>query len=137
MWLDNASAHRVLATRDPATVDLAARADARARARAAARLATARCPVCAQPLSTTIEPRSGVELDLCAAHGTFFDRYELGLVVRAWGRTPAQLAPAPPAAVPDFRRVDWGMGDAAPGAIVAAGAFAIVGSLLALGSDST
>ena len=137
VWLDNASAQRVLAARDGAIVELAARADARANAVAAVRVEEAACPVCRRALVTTTDPGSRVELDVCATHGTFFDRYELGLVMRAWGRSPSSLAPvrSRPTAAPDFRRSSDGGDGLITGALVAGGAFAIIGGLLSL-SDS-
>lgn len=133
IWLDNDSAKRVLATRDAGVAELAARADARANRAATWPAIAAACPSCRAPLAKTVDPRSQVELDLCALHGTFFDRYELGLVLRAWRQTPAQLArPTGPMTIPDFRQRDWDAGDGISGALVAGGAFAIVGALLGL-----
>jgi Zn-finger nucleic acid-binding protein len=41
------------------------------------------CPVCAAPMMRTRIDRAGLDLDVCAAHGTWFDRGELRRVALA------------------------------------------------------
>ena len=48
----------------------------------AARAARA-CPVCAAPMSEVAVPNTTVKVDVCAAHGTFFDRLELASAYQA------------------------------------------------------
>src|SRR5262249_51902570 len=59
------------------------------------------CPVCSRMLQRASVTRAAVTIDLCAEHGTWFDRYELGLVLDA-----VHPRTAPPVeyhgATPDF-----------------------------------
>ena len=61
----------------------------------------ARCPTCAQPMTRmNFGTRSGIILDVCRAHGTWFDRGELDAVldfVREGGIEDQATPPPPPA----------------------------------------
>src|SRR5688572_20102787 len=38
------------------------------------------CPMCRKPLVESVVPEIGAKVDVCAEHGTWFDRYELHAV---------------------------------------------------------
>lgn len=61
----------------------------------------ARCPTCSQPMSRmNFGTRSGIVVDVCRAHGTWFDRGELDAVldfVREGGIEGEITPPGPPA----------------------------------------
>lgn len=99
MWIDNVTAQRIVARPEPFVVDMS-----RLAARRAQRLGVspgpAACPVCHEILALTRVPPSPIEIDVCAAHGTWFDRSELDtLIETALHRQPAP-APGAPATSP-------------------------------------
>jgi Zn-finger nucleic acid-binding protein len=104
IWLDNESARKALSSPGAGaqTEALARRASSRTSLDADAFQPIA-CPVCGVGLRRIVVSREEVRLDVCAEHGTWFDRYELGLVLQA------SRSPAPPPATgyhgptPDFR----------------------------------
>lgn len=55
------------------------------------------CPMCGQTMRRTQVSRAGVDLDVCGAHGTWYDRDELRLVALAigWSGAGAHAAAAP------------------------------------------
>jgi Zn-finger nucleic acid-binding protein len=94
LWLDNeASVGAARGTLHPAVVELAARVDAHVEPvqheGGAYRVAPAalgeyrRCPQCGAALSATKVSRARIALDVCAAHGTWFDRHELRTLLNA------------------------------------------------------
>jgi Zn-finger nucleic acid-binding protein len=89
VWIDNATAQRLVQSGD-VNVRFAANAFASmARAAPDPRPSVA-CPVCTQPLErVSVAAAGGVEIDVCRAHGTWFDRGELE-------RVAAVVAPMPP-----------------------------------------
>jgi Zn-finger nucleic acid-binding protein len=122
IWLDNEAAQRVMAKFDEAIVDLAGRAAAHAQKHPDERAAVL-CAACKQPM---VRRRVGsVDLDLCTAHGTWFDAGELTAVVSMLRPLPP-VEPAPAiydaVSMTSSPGVDWGgvAGD------VAAGAFGIL-----------
>lgn len=127
IWLDNASAQRVMARYDGAVAELASRATASATKRP-----DVRAPVnCAECGASMQRKRVGdVEIDLCLAHGTWFDAGELGRVIDPL--RPVQMVPATfeEDSAPNFASssssTDWG--DVA--GTVAVGAFEILAAVL-------
>lgn len=86
-WLDNAASTQLAAAAlSRLALDYAHEASQRAaaaveggayRSGAATTPRERRCPVCRAPLSDAFVQQAIVHLDICAAHGTFFDRDEL------------------------------------------------------------
>lgn len=44
---------------------------------------TVACPECGQAMERSVAGQTGVEIDVCREHGTWFDRDELGRIARA------------------------------------------------------
>lgn len=134
IWLDNQSAQRAMASPESADVTaLADRAGGRAHGPTSTR-AIANCPVCRAGLPRVQFANAGVELDVCAEHGTWFDRYELGLVLGAMHKkrfnTPT-IMNIDTGPIPDFRA---GTGlDATGAALVVGGVFTLLGAVLSIG----
>jgi Zn-finger nucleic acid-binding protein len=70
------------------------------------------CVVCRQPLRREHIERAGFDLDICDAHGTFFDRGELQTIAHLVGAKPP--APLPEHSVSGSLK---GGGDSAAGAV--------------------
>lgn len=90
IWVDNASAQNLMKAPDTVFEDLATRCAAGARSRTK----HTKTPVCAQcriPLDPVENGR--LELDVCAAHGTWFDAFELAALIRMLLR-PKDAVPA-------------------------------------------
>jgi Zn-finger nucleic acid-binding protein len=129
VWLDNESARHAL--NEPATgaIELAKRASGRA-SRHPDRVALVRCPTCRATLGRVAHP-TGLEIDVCPAHGTWFDGDELARVLEA--AHPHAKAPAAPwveyqAATPDFRKgANPELGELAR--IFATGALSLMGAV--------
>lgn len=102
IWLDNAAAQRAIATMDEAVVALADQAAARAALNVAIG-SVVPCPVCEGLMRRTQAPGSGIWIDVCAKHGTWFDRYELGVVLEALRPKAAPQATTYSGPTPDFR----------------------------------
>jgi Zn-finger nucleic acid-binding protein len=101
IWLDNESARSALAKADEGVAQLAQLASVNAQVNVSVMPPVA-CPVCKRGLQRIQEPKSEARIDVCGEHGTWFDRYELGLVLQA----AHQRAAAPTTyggATPDFR----------------------------------
>jgi Zn-finger nucleic acid-binding protein len=82
IWIGNASARRVLADPEPIFAEMATRAGNNAQAKATQ--ADERiCPACPAVLDKSRV--HGIELDVCPEHGTWFDAYELAMLVRVLG----------------------------------------------------
>jgi Zn-finger nucleic acid-binding protein len=89
IWIDNQSARQVLSTPDAVFADLARRAGGNARDRGP-RGSRASCPVCTAVLDRVVT--KGIELDVCSEHGTWFDPFELSVLVDTLGgRTPSRM----------------------------------------------
>jgi Zn-finger nucleic acid-binding protein len=134
IWLDNTNAQRAVASIDAQVLELASRASSHAR-HDVDRSPPVRCAECRAPLRRVKTTRLAVEVDVCAEHGTWFDRGELRVVLEALtARAPARLASDPyaplnPAEIPDFRAsqpVDF-----AAAGLVAGGIFTVLGALVA------
>lgn len=102
VWLDNTSAQAALTAEGAAVAELARRASARA-AFDADRAPPIDCPVCGRGLQRLQATKEMVWIDACSEHGTWFDRYELGLVLDASRPPPAQAAHQYTGPPPDFR----------------------------------
>lgn len=102
IWLDNASAQRAVQTMDRAVVALADQVSNRAAFDVDVGAAIA-CPACQRPLARTRSPQSGIWIDVCGEHGTWFDRYELGLVFDALQPKAPPRPTAYDGPTPDFR----------------------------------
>jgi Zn-finger nucleic acid-binding protein len=106
LWLDAQASARVERTHCAETMRLAESASKSA----ALPIDTApmlACPVCHMPLSRTRIAQAWLDVDRCAAHGTWFDRDELARVARALS-IPAvgdwRHAAPPPVAAPSYPR---------------------------------
>lgn len=141
VWLDNEASQRIVRTVDKEVAELATRAQTHASCTVDTVRGGLLCPECERPLRRVHFDQADLDLDICATHGTWFDQGELQKVMNASAgqNLPKLPAYAPMAvAVPDghggyiseaeyFRRgAEAGL---AP-AVVAGGAFAIVGALL-------
>lgn len=80
IWIDNASARQVLERPESIFAELARRAGDNARNRGV-RGQSPGCPVCTAVLDRAV--MKGIELDVCDEHGTWFDPFELGVLVDA------------------------------------------------------
>lgn len=137
VWLDNDSARRALGAKDESAsvTELANRAGGRAKAASIDTSAPASCPSCRKLMARVRAPKGGVDLDVCVEHGTWFDRYELGLVLEAVH--PHVIAPRAGSIdvgpIPDFRA---GTGPSGLDvAMVAGGVFTILGAVLSAGDS--
>jgi len=147
IWLDNESAQRALATFDRKVGELSARAATNASAALAVEPRVA-CPMCRKAMPRVRVPKTAIDLDVCATHGTWFDRGELAQVLDALRPRPAPALAPPskipviddrpldPSEVPDFRAGTLTPGVAETG-IVVGGAFAVLGALAALAGGSS
>jgi Zn-finger nucleic acid-binding protein len=90
IWIENASARRVLS--DPETIfaDMATRAGENAQARAT-QAEERTCPECPAILDKVRV--HGIDLDVCNEHGTWFDAYELAQLVRVLRGEKAAATP--------------------------------------------
>ena len=84
VWLATACARRIAESLPAEAIALAARASHSARALADIS-AAASCPVCGQPMNRVSAAAARVDLDTCAAHGTWYDRHELEQIARVLG----------------------------------------------------
>jgi Zn-finger nucleic acid-binding protein len=137
IWLENASARRALETFDRALNALSTQASTHAK-REPAVTPRVSCPACATPMGRTRIASTNIDLDTCAAHGTWFDRGELAAVLDALRPRPAaasapmfDMKPLDPSEIPDFRKGTL-TPDAVDVGIVAGGAFAILAGLAAI-----
>jgi len=86
IWLDNEGSRRITERRDARIVELAERASRHATAKPETHASGIPCPVCASAMTRVRARRAAIELDVCAAHGTWFDDHELALVARAYAQ---------------------------------------------------
>ncbi|MEM9074369.1 MAG: zf-TFIIB domain-containing protein [Myxococcota bacterium] len=88
LWLSNRASQCVVrGTLDFAVVELAQRVDAHREPKRQAGYRDAapsgrRCPHCATPLQKAFVTRNRIEVDVCSAHGTWFDRFELRTILQ-------------------------------------------------------
>ena len=99
-WLDNVRSHRVvkglISERErQAAVDVSAQAS-RADVGPPVAAGPRPCPECSTPMARTKVAQIGIELDACAAHGTWFDARELEAVARMFaGKAGAEAGSGP------------------------------------------
>jgi Zn-finger nucleic acid-binding protein len=93
IWVDNASAKRLIASPQRVVLELAERASRNAKAQRPPRSATPTCPACPAILDRVRSHQ--IELDICQEHGTWFDTYELQGLMRAL-LGEGSTAPKPP-----------------------------------------
>jgi Zn-finger nucleic acid-binding protein len=94
VWLGNVLARALLSGSDALSVAVAEEVARAAEVPFPAPAQGAPCPECGAALVTTLVPRAGVHVDLCAAHGTWFERLELQAVAEAYAALRAAV-PAP------------------------------------------
>jgi Zn-finger nucleic acid-binding protein len=80
VWLDEASSRQLVAQPSAEAAHLATLAANNAK-RPMPVDATLTCPVCSEPLGHHDFPNAKLRLDVCTAHGTWFDRGELAVLV--------------------------------------------------------
>jgi Zn-finger nucleic acid-binding protein len=101
VWLDNAACAAVLVGSSGArATELAELVARNARTRVLDLRTEVRCPECGVTLERV--RKHGIEMDVCAAHGTWFDAHELRQVVQ--GSVTPIVPPAPVVVVPEFIR---------------------------------
>ncbi|WP_438022615.1 zf-TFIIB domain-containing protein [Sorangium sp. So ce233] len=111
IWLGPACAQRLADALPGEASALAARASSRAAVDADV-TPIVHCPVCAQPMQRTHAAAARLDLDMCGAHGTWYDRHELERVAGAIAAQRSRW------------RVGAGAGAAVAGAAVAGAAVA-------------
>lgn len=125
IWLDNDASQRAIRAVDRDVLELADRAEKHATRKPAALPAGLPCAECAQPMARVLAPRGRVELDVCATHGTWFDRHELRVVMMAYSAPDFSALPGPydHAELPDFRST---------GQKVGVGVLSVLGAMLSV-----
>jgi Zn-finger nucleic acid-binding protein len=96
IWLDNDGTRTALRGLSPDALQLLNRVTTNARSDTNRELAVA-CPACGKALERQTRPEAVI--DICAEHGTWFDRHELYNVTRA---SAAAQQPLPPQPVYDY-----------------------------------
>jgi len=103
VWLDQATAKRVVETVCEATLGMARNAASSAAAPSQPTTKVLSCPSCGQPMKATRVQAAWLDIDVCDAHGTWYDHGELEKVARAtkrqMGDWRSQPKPAPPMSV--------------------------------------
>lgn len=95
MWVDNDGSRRVLNGVSDEAMKLVSQATTSATS-SPDTTAVAGCPVCREPMSETRVDGADVSVDVCSAHGTWFDRHELFNVAELTRKKRApRPAPAP------------------------------------------
>jgi Zn-finger nucleic acid-binding protein len=102
IWLGNEAAQRAIQTMDRAVVALADQVSNRAAFTVDVGAQVA-CPTCRRPLARTSSPQAGIWIDVCGEHGTWFDRYEMGLVLEALQPKAPPQTTTYDGPTPDFR----------------------------------
>jgi Zn-finger nucleic acid-binding protein len=100
LWLDQADANRMVHSLCDHALQLAESAAGHAPAKVDTAPEGIPCPVCRQPLARSRVDAAWLDIDVCAHHGTWFDRGELQRVARSLHRPQAadwRQQPAPPA----------------------------------------
>jgi Zn-finger nucleic acid-binding protein len=146
IFLDNAARQRIIATVDAAAAQASDLAAAHARWTPDLRQRIA-CPACGRPMEVTHVVAGGFELDVCDAHGAWFDRDELRRFVDALARQRSksdkksaakmQRVPPPPrdSSPPPSSKKSADDSGESTGLAVAAGAFGLFVDLLDVLSD--
>jgi Zn-finger nucleic acid-binding protein len=105
VWLDVAAAQAVVSGAARDLTALAAQAAAHSTVSPDVNLGPLPCPVCGLALGRVAIPGTAIEIDSCAAHGSWFDADELRLVALAYAEFPPPLR---------FRREDYRAFEDAP-----------------------
>ncbi|HSQ62324.1 MAG TPA: zf-TFIIB domain-containing protein [Polyangiaceae bacterium] len=121
VWLDNLGSQRLVNALDQGVLAMGDRAAAVGTAQTNTS-ASAACPVCREALAR--KTFSGVEIDVCTAHGTWFDRGEMRRVANEVQSARIAAAAGP---THDYEADVRAQGDAAT---YARGAVAVMGLLL-------
>jgi Zn-finger nucleic acid-binding protein len=125
VWLDNDACQAAVRAYDADVVALERRAASHATARPRTGDAIA-CPLCKSPLQRT--QAAGVVLDVCAAHGTWFDKSELEVVMRTYQAAASGRAAA---RATELAQVSTGPSEYARGASMLGGvALGVLGAFL-------
>lgn len=103
IWLTNDAAQRAVQTFDQAVIALADQASQRAAFNVDLGSSVA-CPVCQKILVRTKSRESGIWIDVCGEHGTWFDRYELGVIFNALIPKEPTQPQTYSGTAPDFRK---------------------------------
>jgi Zn-finger nucleic acid-binding protein len=82
VWLGSACAMRVAEALPEDAIALAGRVSKSAK-RGAETHAPVACPICSAPMTRTHAAAAGVDLDVCGAHGTWYDKDELEQIAKA------------------------------------------------------
>jgi Zn-finger nucleic acid-binding protein len=101
IWLDNDASRRIVQRYEPSAAHLADLA-AKNASTIGVPDTSAKCPVCSELLRRVSAPPTRIQLDVCTAHGTWFDRRELQMVMQA---LHAPLAPPQPLFAEEARPV--------------------------------
>jgi Zn-finger nucleic acid-binding protein len=90
VWLGSACARRIAEALPGDAIELAGRVSKNAQGEVTT-LAPVACPLCSAPMTRTRAAAAGVELDVCGAHGTWYDRHELEQIAAALSRSPWRI----------------------------------------------
>ena len=100
VWLDNATAQHVVDSVCEATLGMARSAAEAAAVPSRPAAQGLKCPACGQNMKATKVQAAWLDIDVCDAHGTWYDHGELEKVARATKRDVgdwrSQPKPAPP-----------------------------------------
>lgn len=105
IWLDNEHAAKLAGQVDRELLALASRVSLGRASGSPERRAGVPCPSCSATMTVTAAPVGGVDVDVCNAHGTWFDKDELTAILAA--RAP-RSRPSPRRAVRESVRQSEG-----------------------------
>lgn len=134
VWLDRLTSERVVKNACQASIALARAAAESARPDVQPAAHHLSCPVCRAQMQTERVAKAWLDIDVCEAHGTWYDRGELERVARTANLQPGDWRNAPPAAAPPRERessFDVDTADVAT-AVAVEGTFVLIDVLLAL-----
>jgi Zn-finger nucleic acid-binding protein len=134
IWLDNEGSLRIVKKCDDQVLEMVDRASRHATSRPDVTTADLPCPVCAKAMRRVRAPRTSVDLDVCAEHGTWFDERELRIVMMAFAprAAPAVTWDTSPPVDPAEVGVSTGL---RTGVVVAEGILGVLGLLAAVTRD--
>jgi len=118
VWLGSACARRIAEALPGDAIELAGRVSKNAQGEVTT-LAPVACPLCSAPMTRTRAAAAGVELDVCGAHGTWYDRHELEQIAAVLSNSAWRTGPGGSAGTGKAAAVG-----AVAGAAIAAGAVA-------------
>jgi Zn-finger nucleic acid-binding protein len=94
VWLGSACARRIAEVLPGDAIELAGRVSRNAKGEITT-LAPVACPICSAPMTRTRAAAAGVDLDVCGAHGTWYDRHELEQIAVALEHSTWRGGPNP------------------------------------------